>query len=90
VLGRPFGAEHGARTTAVSPEATNTHSGHYPEPKLLVGFAIQIEMKLAFPRFLLLLHLASPRLSRFCRSFLKIWHEFGVNTENKADTNLKK
>jgi hypothetical protein len=25
-----------------------------------------------------------------CRSFLKIWHEFGVTTENKADTNLKK
>jgi len=29
VLGRPLGAEHGARTTAVSPEATNTHLGHY-------------------------------------------------------------
>jgi hypothetical protein len=28
--------------------------------------------------------------SALCRSFLKIWHEFGVTTENKADTNLKK
>ena len=28
MLGRPFGAEHGARTNAVSPEATNTHLGH--------------------------------------------------------------
>jgi len=53
VLGRPFGAEHGARTTAVSPEATNTHLGHYSAllaVDMLIGNVQEFMLLLAVER----------------------------------------